>query len=129
MNVCIFSGRLTRDAETKTIRDDLSITSFSIAVDVGFGDKKRTEFINVKAFRKDALAPYLLKGKAVLVNGEYQTESWEKEGQKHSKVVILANQIEFQQGSPGGQAQTQAPPAQPEYTGRQDMNHIDEAPF
>ena len=72
MNICCFSGRLTRDAETKQIRDDLSITSFSLAVDCGFGEKKRTEFITVKAFKKDALAPHLTKGKAVAVHGEYQ---------------------------------------------------------
>lgn len=69
MNICCFSGRITRDAETKQIRDDLSITSFSLAVDCGFGEKKRTEFINVKAFRKDELAPHLTKGKAVAGHG------------------------------------------------------------
>lgn len=129
MNICTFAGRITRDCETKIIRDDLSITSFSIAVDTGFGDKKRTEFINVKAFKKDALAPYLLKGKPVLVSGEYQEEKWEKDGQKHSKVVILARDIEFQQGDKGGQAAPQdAAPGRQEYCagGAGDM---DGAPF
>ena len=125
MNHCCFSGRITRDAETKIIRDDLSITSFSIAVDTGFGEKKRTEFVNVKAFKKDALATYLVKGKAVLVAGEYQEEKWEKDGQKHSRVVILARDIEFQQGGNIGAAQ------QEQYTGRKEYTADDmgEAPF
>lgn len=125
MNICCFSGRLTRDAETKHIRDDLSITSFSLAVDCGFGDKKRTEFINVKAFKKDALAPHLTKGKAIAVHGEYQEEKWEKDGQTHRRVVILANHIEFQQG--GGKSDGQQQPA-----GQQPYNATDEmdsAPF
>lgn len=117
MNNCTFSGRLTRDCEVKMIRDDLSITSFSLAVDCGFGDKKRTEFVNVKAFKKDALAPYLLKGKPVMVAGEYQEERWEKDGEKKSRVVILARDIEFQQGDKGGQAAPQdAAPGRPEHT-------------
>ena len=124
MNVCIFSGRITRDAETKQVREDLSITSFSIAVDSGYGERKRTDFINVKAFKKDALAPHLLKGKAVAVHGEYQEEKWEKDGEKKSRVVILANHIEFQQGTTG-----QGQPAPTATTGRQDMNEMDACPF
>ncbi|HSW65239.1 MAG TPA: single-stranded DNA-binding protein [Dissulfurispiraceae bacterium] len=125
MNLCIFSGRITRDAETKQIRDDLSITSFSIAVDSGYGERKRTDFINVKAFKKDALAPHLLKGKAVAVHGEYQEEKWEKDGEKKSRVVILANHIEFQQGGNVGAAQQAASSGHEKYLG----GGMDDAPF
>ena len=125
MNHCCFSGRITRDAETKALRDDMSITSFTIAVDTGFGDKKRTEFISVKAFKKDALAPYLLKGKPVMVAGEYQEEKWEKDGQKHSRVVILARDIEFQQGDKRDGQPAPQQSAQP-YNANADM---DDAPF
>ena len=125
MNQCIFSGRLTKDAETKTTQSGMSITNFTLAVDCGFGEKKRTEFLSCKAFKKDALAPYLVKGKAILVQAEYQEDRWEKDGQKHSRPTWICNGIEFQQGSAGGQAQTQAPPAQP-YNANDDM---DTAPF
>lgn len=129
MNVCYFSGRLVRDAEVKMIRDDLSITSFTIANDSGFGDKKRTEFISVKAFKKDALAPYLVKGKPVLVAGEYQEEKWEKDGEKKSRVVILARDIEFQQGDKGQQqASPQDAGGRQEYLGGGSAG-MDDAPF
>ena len=137
MNLCCFSGRITRDAETKIIRDDMSITSFSIAVDTGFGERKRTEFINVKAFKKDALAPYLTKGKPVLVAGEYQEEKWEKDGQKHSRVVILARDIEFQQGDRGQQQAAPQVSKHPQYNADEDLGPafpsepggMDECPF
>jgi single-stranded DNA-binding protein len=95
-----------------------------LAVDSGYGDKKRTEFISCKAFKKDAIAPYLTKGKAVLVQGEYQEEKWEKDGEKKSRPGWIINHIEFQQGDKG-----EAAPMQPAGKVRADMDEMDGAPF
>ena len=120
MNVCIFSGRITKDAETRVANNGTAITSFTLAVDSGFGDRKRTDFIACKAFKREALGAHLTKGKPVMVSGEYQEEKWEKDGQKHSRVVILCRDIEFQQGDKGQAAPT---------GGRKQMEDLDESPF
>jgi single-strand DNA-binding protein len=124
MNVCIFSGRITKDAETRTTTTGTSITSFSIAVDSGFGDKKRTDFINVKAFKRDNLTQYLTKGKPVMVSGELQIEKWtDKSGVEKTGVTIIARDIDFQQGDKG-----QAAPAQ-SAKGRKEHVDMGDAPF
>ena len=58
MNVCHFSGRITKDAEIKTSASGMDIATFTLAVDCGYGDKKRTEFINCKRFKPGGMAPY-----------------------------------------------------------------------
>lgn len=122
MNICIFSGRITRDAETRATTSGTSITSFSIAVDSGFGDKKRTDFLNVKAFKRDNLTQYLTKGKPVMVSGELQIEKWtDKSGVEKTGVTIIVRDIDFQQGDKG-----QSTPAP---KGRKEHVDMGDAPF
>lgn len=126
MNNCVFSGRLTRDAETRTTSTGTAITSFSIAVDGGFGEHKRTDFINCKFFKREGLGAHLTKGKPVMVCGELQTEKWtDKNGVEKTGFSIICRDIDFQQGDRG----QQQPAAPQEYTGRQDMNEVEEPPF
>ena len=67
----IIVGRLTRDMEQKTIGESL-LTSFSVAVDDGYGENKTTDFFNVSAWNAvgKGVAPYLTKGTIVLVEGK-----------------------------------------------------------
>ncbi|MDY0227253.1 MAG: single-stranded DNA-binding protein [Desulfomicrobium apsheronum] len=118
MNVCTFSGRLTRDCEVRTTQSGTTISSFSIAVDGGFGEHKRTDFINC-IFKREGLGPHLTKGKPVMVSGELQTEKWtDKSGNERTGFSIICRDIDFQQGDRG---QQQAAP-QEQYTGRKDMD-------
>jgi len=48
-NEVVLSGRLTADPELKTTPTGVFVTSFTIANDVGYGDKKKTNFINIIA--------------------------------------------------------------------------------
>lgn len=126
MNICTFSGRLTRDAESVVTNSGTTITKFSIAVDSGFGEHKRTDFINIKFFKREGLAPHLTKGKPVMVSGELQTEKWtDKSGNERTGFSIIARDIDFQQGDRNGNHS--AP--QQQYAGRQDMDDMDAAPF
>jgi len=112
MNLCIFTGRLTANAETKFLPTGTAITNFTIAVDTGFGEHKRTEFIRCMAWKKEKLAEHMTKGKPITVSGEYKKRQWEdKEGNKRETVEIVVNHIEFQQDTPAGQrAGTQSEP-------------------
>ena len=127
MNVCTFSGRLTRDCEVRTAQSGTTISSFSIAVDSGFGEYKRTDFINCKFFKREQLGQYLTKGKPVMVSGELQTEKWtDKSGNERTGFSIICRDIDFQQGSPSGQAGQQQQPSQQPYNANTEM---DQAPF
>lgn len=124
MNVCTFSGRLTRDCEVRITKSGTTISSFSIAVDGGFGEHKRTDFINCKFFKREGLCPHLTKGKPVIVSGELQTEKWTgKDGVDRTGFSIICRDIDFQVGDKrdgqGGQ------PAAP-YNAAAEM---DELPF
>ena len=130
MNVCTFSGRLTRDCESRTTTTGTAISSFAIAVDGGFGEHKRTDFINCKFFKREGLVPHLTKGKPVIVSGELQTERWtDKSGNERTGFSIICNSIDFQQGDKG-QPESR-PQSQPEYKGRKeyDADDMGDAPF
>ena len=118
MNVCIFSGRLTKDAETRYTQSGKCVCSFGLAVDTGFGDNKKTVFLNCSVWNKEALAQYLTKGKPVIVHGEYTEREWQdKDGNNRKAAEIIVREIEFQQGQPkgdnqGGADQPQGAPRQ-----------------
>lgn len=98
-NTIIITGRLTRDAETKNLTTGTELTRFSIAVNrsVKRGDNWTDEvsFFDVEKWKAGGLAPLLAKGKQVIITGTLEQDRWEKEGQKRSKVKIVANQIQL----------------------------------
>lgn len=65
-------GRLTRDPETKNFGES-SVTRFSVAVDEGYGEKKKTHFYNCSAWNKlgENVQKYTKKGSTVLVEGMF----------------------------------------------------------
>ena len=56
MNKCIFVGRTTRDVELRYTQsaNPLAVGRTSIAVERGYGDKKKTSFFNISAFGETA---------------------------------------------------------------------------
>jgi single stranded DNA-binding protein len=71
MNVFTFSGNLGNDCRTNTVGGS-SVVNFSVAVTEGYGDKKKTHWIDCAYWGKggEAVAPYLKKGQQVVVSGE-----------------------------------------------------------
>ena len=67
----IFIGRLGRDPEMRFSPKGEPVTSFSVAVDDGYGESKKTLWLRVSVWGKQAEAcnQYLKKGKMVLVEG------------------------------------------------------------
>jgi single-strand DNA-binding protein len=104
-------GNLTRDPELKAIPSGQSVVSFSLALNRSYKDAKgdwqeATDYVDCVAWGPlaERIAQYCQKGKQVLVNGRIQSRSWEQEGQKRSKVEVLANDVTFLggQGGTGG---------------------------
>lgn len=71
-----------------------------------WGDK--ASFFEVTVWGKTAenIKPYLTKGKQVAIDGYLDQQRWEKDGQKFSKVVIIANQVQLLGGNSGTAQQT-----------------------
>ena len=118
--VCI-SGNLTRDPELKATQSGLSILRLGVAVnervkqsDGSWGD--RANFVDCVVFgkRADALVQFLSKGAKVAIEGHLRYSSWEKDGQKRSKLEVIVDELEMmqrRQDGAGGQYQPQPSPA------------------
>lgn len=91
-------GRLTKDPTVNYIADSQTcVCKFIVAIDDGWGEKKKTNFIPVIVFGKKAESceRFLTKGKLVGVQGKIQTGSYEKNGQKVYTTDVIANDVEF----------------------------------
>lgn len=97
MNTGFYIGRLTRDPEIRYTQAGKAVASFNIAVDSGYGDNKRTDFLNIVAWDKlgEMVGNNLTKGRKILVEGRLQIDSFEKDGVKRREAKIIAKNIEF----------------------------------
>lgn len=96
LNSVILMGRLTKSPELKKTPSDISVCSFTIAVERRF-DKEKTDFINVVTWRQTAefVAKYFTKGQMIAVMGEIQNREYEKDGQKRTITEVVASQVSF----------------------------------
>ena len=64
LNRVILMGRLTADPELRKTASDISVTSFTLAVDrnYGKGADRQTDFINCVAWRQDKNSSLIAKG-------------------------------------------------------------------
>lgn len=106
INQVILMGRLTRDPELRTTPNGKSVCSFSLAVDRAFSQDDSADFFDVTAWEKlgELVNQYLSKGRRCLVQGRLIQRSWEQDGQKRSKVEVVATDVTFLDG-PTGSAQ------------------------
>lgn len=102
VNQVILLGNLTRDPELRQTPNGQSVVSFSLALNRAYKDQsgewqEATDYIDVVAWGPlaERVAQYLHKGRRALVQGRLQSRSWEQEGQKRSKVEVLANDVTF----------------------------------
>ncbi len=98
MNSVVMTGRLGKPPETRYTNSGMAITSFSMAVSDGYGDKKKTYWPNFVCFDKTAelVANSLDRGSHILVDARYTEDHWEdKEGNKRMAVKFMVNRVEF----------------------------------
>lgn len=102
LNKVIVQGNLTRDASDDmkhSQNSDVAFGTFTLAVSrsVKNGDnwEDRTSFIKVKGFGKgyENACKHLTKGSSAIVEGYLEQECWEKDGQKRSEIVVIADRI------------------------------------
>ncbi len=100
LNNVTLSGRLTKDSEYKEL-SKTNLVEFSLAVNRKYKDNESTTYVDCIMFgdRASKLSDYLVKGKYLIVNGELRQETWEKDGQKRSKLSLVVNDVVFAPGS------------------------------
>ncbi len=110
-NQVILMGNLTRDPELRQTPNGHSVVGFSLALNRSYKDsndewKEVTDYVDIVAWAglAERVAQYLTKGRRCMVVGRLQSRSWEQDGQKRSKVEVLANDVTFldSRGSGGG---------------------------
>lgn len=95
MNQVILTGRLTKDPELKTIVNEKSVASFTIAVD---RYKEGADFINCVVWGKQAenLCKYQEKGSQIGLTGRINTRTYDDaKGNKQYVTEVIADSIEF----------------------------------
>jgi single-strand DNA-binding protein len=110
VNRITFTGRLAADPETRFTPNGGEVLNFRVASDVGFGDKKSTNWFAVAVFGKRAtsLAPHLKKGQEVTIFGQLTLREYQnRDGVKQISPDVFLDDIQMH----GGKGQQQAAPA------------------
>ena len=100
-NRVILIGRLTKDIDLSYTQSGFAIGKISLAVNRSV--KKDDKYIDEVSYfdivilgkRAEGLSKYLIKGQQVSVDGSLKQDRWEKDGQKHSKIVINCDNIQL----------------------------------
>lgn len=114
VNKTVIIGRITKDLDEKSygyVANGSAKASIVIAVNRSrkHGEEwvEETSFFEVTIWGKQAenLKPYLNKGTQVCVEGYLKQDRWEKDGQKHSKIIIVAENVQLCGGNKSGNQQ------------------------
>lgn len=115
INRVVISGNLTRDAEVRHTASGMPVMGFGVAVNDRRKNQQTGEwedfpnFIDCTMFgsRAEKLGQYLKKGTKVAVEGKLRYSSWERDGQKRSKVEVVVDDLEFMSSRNSGQSYDQ----------------------
>lgn len=122
INRVTLSGNLTRDPELKSTQGGTAVLSFGIAVN----DRRKNpttgeweeypNYVDAVLFgtRANAIYAYLSKGSKVAIEGKLRYSSWEREGERRSKLEVIIDEIEFL--SPRNDQQQAAPQQAPTFS-------------
>lgn len=104
MNKIIVSGSLGRDSELKFTAAGKAVLNFSIAVNSGFGESKKTAWWRCALWgaRAEKLVDHFKKGTKLLIMGEPDLREYEKDGVKKLSAEIFVNDFEFMNGKKEG---------------------------
>lgn len=101
MNIIALKGRLTKEVEYSTSKNNIGFAKFSIAVNRDFKNEKGeydADFINCVAFKSNAdfINKYFKKGQEILINGSLRTEHYQdKNGDNKIAYKVLVEHSEF----------------------------------
>ncbi len=133
-NVFSFTGTVGRDAEVRATPSGQSVLNFTVANNIGFGDRQQTLWIRVALWGKRAegsLQNYLKKGQQVFISGELtQREYQANDGTTKTSLELNANIVDLV-----GKRNEQSPQQQPLQQSNQQpsqpssLDDFDDVPF
>lgn len=132
LNNVILMGRLVADPEIRTTSTNKSVANFRIAVDRGYGEDKKADFITIVAWESTAnfVEKYFHKGDMIALRGEIQTRSYEdSNGNKRTAFEVVAREVSFCGGKNEGNSNSEKPnnsPAAPDF---EEIGDDEELPF
>jgi len=100
-NKVMLIGNLTRDPELRYTTSGAAVASFGLAVNRKFKQdeemKEEVCFVDITVWAKQGenCAQYLNVGSQVFIEGRLNFQQWEKDGQKRSKLEVVANNVQF----------------------------------
>lgn len=101
MNSVCLMGRLTAEPELRHTQSQVSVTSFSIAVDRAYqvkGQERQTDFINIVAWRQTAefICSYFHKGNRIAIQGSLQSRNYtDRDGNKRTAYEVVCDNAFF----------------------------------
>ncbi len=111
VNKVFLLGNVTRDPEIRDTQSGTIVANLSLATNDRQKDaqgewKDVPEYHNLVAFKRTAeiIRDYVRKGSKLYIEGKLQTQSWEKDGVKHYRTVILVNDLGLLDGKPDANA-------------------------
>lgn len=120
MNSITFDGRVVADSELRYTPSGEPVLSVRVASDIGFGEKKTTNWFSCQVWGKrgESLQQYLTKGQQVTVYGQLTLREWtDKENVKRLSPDVRVNEISLQggkredgDGAPPARSEPPAPP-------------------
>ncbi len=107
-NRVVLMGNLTRDPELRYIPSGMAVSDIGMAINdrVKRNDQwtEETTFVDVTLWGRTAEVAneYLSKGSSVLIEGRLKLDTWEKDGQKRSKLKVVGEKMQMVGGKGGG---------------------------
>ena len=125
INKVFLSGRLTRDPDLRETGSGMQIMGFSVAVNDRRKNPQTGQYEDVANFvdccmfgnRAESLSNILHKGQLVTLEGKLRYSSWEKDGQRRSKLEVIVDEIELPQRAVQEAQGTGYSQQQPQYDG------------
>ncbi len=110
LNRVTLAGNLTRDPQVRFLANEQAVANFGLAINRRFKGsdgqlKEEVTFVDVEAWGRTAelVGQYLTKGRAAYVEGRLKLDNWEdKDGQKRSKLKVVADSVQFLDSKPSG---------------------------
>ena len=110
VNVWTFSGRVGADAELRRMQNGEPVLEFRVANDIGFGEKRTTQWVSCSLWGKrgEAVANYVKKGDRITVSGSVKLEEFQKrDGTPGAKLAVRVNELDLAGRSDSNDTQDQ----------------------
>jgi single-strand DNA-binding protein len=112
----LFTARIVRNAEIKTVKDNRQVVSFAVAINDQYKSKnssvpvKTTLFVNCSYWVNTAIAPYLVKGTIIEVEGRLSVDAYQSCNDVKATLNAHINSIKLHGKGSGVEATQQEQP-------------------